>query len=226
MFTFLSDTSHEGLRGWSLQFNLMWQVAKEELITLGFIMAVNSKLGPGNPPNILHINMLEFMALSVNVWFALAVCAGNNPTHQQQHIGNFLSNNMLVLSWMVHAGHTKKPHSCQLDRFPQVLLTLSPVCFQFQSHHISRHSNKTTNLLSHPPCAALWGSVIRHWLHNLFTCKPYLMLCGLLSKLLGCTVSTGIEAMSVEKMITHLTPKLCTLPPGWEQLVIMIGLCE
>ncbi len=129
MFTFLRDTSHEGLRGWSLQFNLMWQVTKEELITLGFIMAVNSKLGPGNPPNILHINMLEFMALSVSVWFALAVCAGNNPTHQQQHIGNFLSNNMLVLSWMVHAGHTKKPHSCQLARFLQVLLTLSPVCF-------------------------------------------------------------------------------------------------
>jgi len=129
MFTFLSDTSHEGLRGWSLQFNLMWQVAKEELITLGFIMAVNSKLGPGNPPNILHINMLEFMALSVSVWFALAVCAGNNPTHQQQHIGNFLSNNMLALSWMVHVGHAKKPHSCQLARFLQVLLTLSPVCF-------------------------------------------------------------------------------------------------
>jgi len=72
-FTFLSDASHEGLGGWSPQFNLMWRVTKAELTTLGFLMAQNSELGPNDPPNILHINVLEFMALSVNIWFALAV---------------------------------------------------------------------------------------------------------------------------------------------------------
>ena len=170
--------------------------------------------------------MLEFMALLVNVWFALAVCTRNDPTHTQQHIGNFLSDNTSALSWMVHAGCAKQPHSCQLAQFLQALLTLSPICFQFQSHHISGHSNKTADLLSQPSRAASWGSVIRQRPHDLFPCRPYLVPRGLLSKLLGCTVSTGIEAMSVTKTIALSTPELRTSPPGWEQSATTIGLCE
>jgi len=226
MFTFLSGASHKGLGGWSPQFNLMWQVTKEEHTTLGFIMAKNSEPGPDDPPNILHINVLEFMALLVNVWFALAMCTGNDPTHQRQHIRNCWSDNTLALSWMVHAGCAKKPHSCQLARFLQALFTLSPICFQFHSHHILGHSNKSADILSWPSCAKSWGSIIRHWPHDLFPCRPYLVPHRLLSKLLGCTASTGIEAMSIAKTITQSTPKLRILPPGWEQSAMTIRLCK
>jgi len=75
----------------------MWRITKAELQTLGFIMAVHSEPSLGNPPNILHINVLEFIALLVNVWFQLAICHAHDPLHQQHHIGNFLTDNTLAL---------------------------------------------------------------------------------------------------------------------------------
>ncbi len=160
-FTFFSDALHEGLGGWCPQLHLMWHITKAELQSLGFIMVVHSKPSPGDPIDILHINVLEFIALLVNVWFALASCHTEDPLHTQHHIGNFLTDNTSALSWMLHAGRAKSKHLHQLARFLQALLTFSPVCFQFQSHHISGHSNKTANLLSRPLHGASWGSVIR-----------------------------------------------------------------
>jgi len=124
----------KGWGGWCPQFNLMWCITKVELLPLGFVMAVHSKPSPDDSPNIPHVNVLKFIALLANVWFALATCHACDPQHQQQHIGNFLTNNTSALSWMLHAGKAKQPHSCQLAHFLQVLLTFSPVHFQFHSH--------------------------------------------------------------------------------------------
>jgi len=204
----------------------MWHITKAELVTLGFTMAVHSEPSPGDPSGILHINVLEFVALSVNVWFALATCNDSDPLHQWHHIGNFFTDNTLALSWMLHMGRAKHSHSCRLAHFLQALLTFSPICFQFQSHHISGQSNVTADLLSQPSHAQSWGSAIRTWPHNLFSCRPYQVQRKLLSVLLGCIVSDGTMAMSVTKMITLSTPMLCILPPGWIEWDTMTGLCN
>ncbi len=225
-FTFFSDASHEGLGGWCPQLRLMWRITKGELQSLGFIMAVHSEPSPGDPIDILHINALEFLALSVNVWFALASCHVEDPSHTQHHIGNFFTDNTSALSWMLHAGRAKSKHSRQLARFLQALLTFSPVRFQFQSHHISGQSNETADLLSRPSRGESWGSVIRTRPHDLFVCKPYQVQRGLLSALRGCIVSDGTAAMSVAKTIALSTPVLRISPPGWEVLDTTIGLCD
>jgi len=81
----------------------MWHITKAELWSLGFVMAVHSELSPGDPIDILHINVPEFIALLVNVWFTLASCHVGDPLHTQHHISNFLTDNMSALSWMLHA---------------------------------------------------------------------------------------------------------------------------
>jgi len=212
--------------GWCPQLRLMWHITKAELQSLGFIMAVHSKPSPGDPIDILHINVLEFIALSVNVWFTLASCSAEDPSHTQHHISNFFTDNTSALSWMLHAGRAKSKHSRQLARFLQALLTFSPVRFQFQSHHISGHSNETANLLSRPLCGESWGSVIRARPHDLFVCKPYQVQRGLLSALRGCIVSNGTAAMFFAKTIALSTPRLCTSPPGWAKSDTTIRLCN
>jgi len=132
------------------------------------------------PINVVHINLLkQFVALSVNVGFALAFCLHHNPTCQNHHIDN----NTSVLSWMVQAGWIHMLPSCYLTCFLQILLSFSPVQFQFQSHHISSQSNNTANLLSCPSHTELWASIITSQLMDLDTCKPYLVPCNLLCML-------------------------------------------
>jgi len=113
-FMFFSNASHEGLGGWCPQLHLMWCITKAELVTLGFTMAVHSKPSAGDPPGILHINVLEFIALLVNVWFALATCHASDPLHQQHHISNFFTDNMLALSWMLQRAEQNAPTHADL----------------------------------------------------------------------------------------------------------------
>jgi len=104
---FFSDASHEGLGSWCPQLNLMWCIMKAKLHSLGFVMATHSEPVPSNPPDIVHINVLEFFALSMNVWFALATCHTCDLRHCQHHVGNFFADNTSALSWMVHASQAK-----------------------------------------------------------------------------------------------------------------------
>ncbi len=203
-FTCLSDASYEGLRGWSPQLHFMWHVTTHELRSLGFPMVAGSEPSPLDPPNALHINTLEFLALTVNIWFALSFCSHNDPQHCHDHIGNFLADNTSALSWMCHAGHTRTPWSHCLARFLQALLTFTPLPFQFQSNHISGLSNDTADILSRPSHAQLWASAISGCPQDLLPCKPYLMPCKLLSALHDCIANTENMAMSAGEPIAFI----------------------
>jgi len=225
-FTFLSDASHKGIGGWCPQFSIMWQVTKEELHTLGYSMVLLVEPLDQDPSDAIHINVLEFVALTMNVWFALAMCWHDDLVLHTQHVGNFLADNTTAISWMVHAGRTKSPRSCHLAWFLQMLLTFSPVSFYFQSHHILGKSNDTADLLSRPSRAESWASVINRQPMDLHCCKPYLVPRSLLSALHNCIASTGIEAMCVAKTIAQSILELHTLPDGWAQWDTTIGLCD
>jgi len=138
----------------------MWHVTKAKLCSLGFTMALHAELSLADPPNALHIKVLEFVTLTVNVWFVLACCQHDDPTHAKQHIGNFLANNTSVISWMIHVGWDPTLHARHLASFLQALLIFSPILFQFQSNHISSHSNNTADLLSQTSRAKSWASVM------------------------------------------------------------------
>jgi len=59
-------------------------------------MVVALELLATDPANALHINILEFITLCINVWFALAFCLHDDPTSQHHHISNFLADNTSV----------------------------------------------------------------------------------------------------------------------------------
>jgi len=204
----------------------MWRITKEELWSLGFSMVVGSEPAAGDPVTATHINILEFVALCINVWFALGFCLHDNPRSTNHHIGNFLANNTSALSWMAHAGRVHTPPTRRLTRFLQILLTFSPVHFQFQSHHISGKSNNTADLLSRPSHAASWASIINNCPTDLHTCSSYLVPRALLSVLRDCIASSETRVLSAAKTIAQLIPVPPTLPPGWAEWDMMTGLCD
>jgi len=130
-FTFLSNASYEGIGGWSPHFSLMWCITKAELCSLGFSMVVGLEPSAGDPATAIHINILEFIALCINVWFALAFCLHNNPLGTNHHIGNFLTNNTSALSWKAHVGRVHTLPTCHLTHFLQILLTFHPFISSF-----------------------------------------------------------------------------------------------
>ncbi len=213
-------------QGWSPHFNIMWCITKAELCSLGFSMVMGSEPSTGSPATTIHINILEFITLCINVWFALAFYLHDNPLGTNHHVGNFLANNTSALSWMAHVGrvHTLPTHC--LTRFLQILLTFSPLHFQFQSHHISSHSNDTADLLSQPSHAKSWASVINTCPTDLHTCLPYLVSHTLLSVLRDCIVSNETMVLSVAKMIAQSISTPPILLPGWAKWDTMIGLCN
>jgi len=225
-FTFFSDASYDGMGGWCPQLDIMWRITKEELCSLGFHMVTHSEPTPDDPPGAIHINVLEFVALTVNVWLALASCSSRDPTHKRHHTANFLADNTSAISWMIHAGRAKAPHARRLARFLQALLTLSPVPLQFQSNHISGTSNETADILSRPSRAESWVSVINMRPNDLLHCTPYLAPRKLLLALHGCITNGAIEATSAAKMTARSIPELRTSPPGWKLWDTTIGLYD
>jgi len=123
-FTFLSDASHEGIGGWCPQFSLMWCITKDELSTLGYSMVILTEPLDQDPLDAIHFNVLEFVALTVNVWFALTVYRQDNLALQTQHMGNFLAiNTTATISWMARV---------QIPSFP-----LSSMVFTNVAHFLS-----------------------------------------------------------------------------------------
>jgi len=132
-FTFFSNASYDGLGGWCPQWGIMWQITKYVLHLLGLPMVMLSELSQVDPPTALHIHVLEFIALTINIWLALAWCKQDDPHHQRTHIENFFTDNTMALSWMCYARHAKAPHTRHLACFLQALLTFSPVLAQLHT---------------------------------------------------------------------------------------------
>jgi hypothetical protein len=71
MFTFLGDAAPAGLGGWCSYFRCIWRLSKKDLQFLGFPMIIFDENTEVYPLDALHINILEFLTLIIDVWFAL-----------------------------------------------------------------------------------------------------------------------------------------------------------
>ena len=104
----LSDTSYGGIGGWGPDpFLFFWRLTREELVTLGFPMhAINAEgeAAKTADPDNLHINVLEFIAIIINIWIALTIL--RQPAHISKpggHIVRVLADNTSALSWLRYA---------------------------------------------------------------------------------------------------------------------------
>jgi hypothetical protein len=70
------DAAYEGLDSWSPTFLFMWQVYYDTLIQHSFNMVTLSPLADCKPTSNqteteIHINILKYLVLIINVWFCL-----------------------------------------------------------------------------------------------------------------------------------------------------------
>ncbi|GKY95479.1 hypothetical protein MPSEU_000509500 [Mayamaea pseudoterrestris] len=104
-----SDASTKGVGGWNLTLLFMWRLNDEDLATCKFKMRkFNPK--PSRRPLVTdeyHINILEFVAIVINVVLSLGAICHTPAIRDRQHILNVLSDNTSALSWMRHAARCK-----------------------------------------------------------------------------------------------------------------------
>ena len=85
---------------------------REELIDLKFDMKVINKTGKllrAEDSTGLHINVLEFVAIIINVWLALYFLR-QDPDKVGGHIAAIWADNTSALSWLRHASRLCSCH--------------------------------------------------------------------------------------------------------------------
>jgi hypothetical protein len=113
-----SDASYQGIGGWSPTFKFMWRLSRQDLLACGFLMRpIDSHTGEptSSDPRGLHINILEFPALTINVWFVIKAALQQGP-HPGGHILILLTDNTSALSWLHHAARSHSPPVRRLAR--------------------------------------------------------------------------------------------------------------
>ncbi|GKY94657.1 hypothetical protein MPSEU_000431100 [Mayamaea pseudoterrestris] len=122
-----SDASTKGLGAFNHLLSFMWRLNDEDLAACGF-KTRNVQTRPLQGPitdDDYHINVLEFVAIIINVVLSIAVYKNCPIRRHQQHIFNVLSDNTSALSWMRHAARCNKPHVRRLARFFHAIVTYS-----------------------------------------------------------------------------------------------------
>jgi hypothetical protein len=206
----LSDASYEGLGGWCKRFNFMWRLSRQDLVDLGFDMKAIDEF-EGEPlidETGLHINILEFIAIIVDVWLTLyfAMKEGDIPGG---HILSIRADNTSALSWMRYASRSHKPIVRQLSRFLCALILSFPFPVKVSGKHIAGLLNTGADILSRPETKAKsWASVFEQCSH-LKTLTAYRLPRELLSR-----IAIAVSQPEIEGPSELPTKKLWTLAPS------------
>jgi hypothetical protein len=220
------DASLEGMGGWTTgDHKFMWKLTSRDLISLGYTIPRTTqecKLVKHGLPTMdddtdaslpMHINVLEFVALLINVWFIVRWAIRCNPNTPELII-RMRTDNSSALSWLQYAARSKRRVIRRLARMFQSLLTCSPLPLQLQSDHIQGERNHNADLLSRQTLANSWESVIELSNPSLATYQACPVPSELLSQILQTYRSDWIGAELVEAMTRLWTIELSILPAG------------
>jgi hypothetical protein len=154
----------------------------------------------------LHVNILELIALILNIWLTL-VFITQHGNILGGHIIAMLADNTSALSWMQYASRTKHPVVRKLSRFIMDLTLSFPICHKLSGLHLQGTQNiGADNLLYfEPPLKGggrTWASLIaQHSPHS--TCQAYRLPRELLS-VLAVIISSAKTGASYELPMTRL----------------------
>jgi hypothetical protein len=220
-YEIVGDAANEGLGGYCVKLAFMWRLNRSDMENCGFRLSDDD--GPAEPadPDASHINILEFVAIVINVWFLIKFIARDEPPNSQTlFIASCLGDNTSALSWMRVAGRTRRPAVRRLARALAGLLTHHSYLLSFPKQHI-RHIRGVDNIaadaLSRPSSVApSWGCAIRIASPTLDMCNPYQVPRELLTSLSSLISSEPTEEAFEGTMIALLNLELRTLPLGWD----------
>ena len=208
----LSDAAYSGIGGWSPTFKFMWRVTRDDLLHAGFNMRMIDEEGEtarvAAAEGELHINVLEFVALTINIWMTLKYII-RDPTKAGGHIVSVLADNTSALSWFRYAARTHRPMVRNLTYLCQCLIILSQTSdfTKFQGKHIPGKDNSEADALSRPELFPTMGCAIKQF-SQLQTCRAFLLPFGLLS-----TIARTISSTEIGESFVGATTGLLTLAP-------------
>jgi hypothetical protein len=213
--TLLSDASYGGIGGWSEQLGFLWRITRDELIGCGIPMrlidsegeALTRRPSPADADG-LHINLLEFIAIIINVWLALS-WVRSAPTPPGGHSIAILADNTSALSWLRFAARSHRLPIQHLAHFCQCLLYSSQTSHLANviGRHIPGRLNDEADALSRPEKFPTLGSAIAAF-SRLQTCQIFQLPFGVLSLIARVVSSTEIVAGLDKEMtaLLHLVP--------------------
>jgi hypothetical protein len=104
-----SDASYGGMGGWCAQFSYMWRLRFHELEAAGFdlftVQCINTSLRDFTE-HTTHINVLEFVAIIINLWFVLHLVRYHDVPPGG---GTWLQSSPTTLSWLRFAARHRSP---------------------------------------------------------------------------------------------------------------------
>jgi hypothetical protein len=216
--TFLSDASYGGVGGWSLEAALMWRITSATLSAFHFEMKRldalrDEPLDPSQPG--LHINPLELVGLTINVWLAIRFYM-TFPHLPAGRVIAFLVDNTSALAWFRIAATCKCVAARNLSRFVSSLhLFAATQHTRLQASHLPGRLNDEADYLSrsiakHYPS---WDCVIAQ--NSLLeTCRVCLLPSGLLSLMAELILSPSHVVVSETQMTEVMSLALHILPLG------------
>jgi len=219
LFGARSDASYGGIGGWSESLTFWWRLTADELHTFGFDMHQlrPDVAEPTHDSTGLHINLLEFLAIVINLWICLHCLKS-----LQEPVGGYtlelLADNTSALSWFHHAARSHSPAVHNLSLFARALLVdpqFPGPQTKITACHLKGTLNDEADALSRPienPCLV---SVIKRY-SRLTTCRPFQVPSSLLSLLARLLSSKPIVAQSAARMTRTLGHGPRILPIGAE----------
>ncbi len=163
----------------------------------------------------LHINILEFLALTINVWFLVLKAALRQGPHPRGHILTLLTKNTSALSWLHHAARSHSPPVCRLARLISAFFLFNAFPLTLQGKHIPGHLNDEADCLScFIPTPTLASVILQQ--PQLAICRPYHIPHKMLSALVKTLTVSKTEVLFATLTTKLLQLELLALPPGWE----------
>ena len=212
----LSDACYAGLGAFSINehFNFRWRLFHEDLVSAGFDMkSINEDTSePDGTSDGLHINVLEFVAMIIELWFVIAIIQRQGP-YPGGYIVKLIGDNTTALSWLRYAARSHRPVVRDLSRFAMALTLSCPFSLKLSGRHLKGKLNKGADALSRPKEFPTWACATR--MHSpLSNCQAYRVPYELL-----CTIATIISSAKTgvafePEMTKLLTLELITLSVG------------
>lgn len=213
--TVFTDASTKALGGWSCQgeLNHMWRITVADMEAAGLTrdMGWNNQQNfhePGIDPKQLHINILEFFAIFIELWICLRIIVQASaqdgqpdpdaPASQCPPGGHRLlvrADNTSALSWLHYATRTKRAPVRRLARLLTLFLCHPSIVnlLRVQGSHIAGAANVEADHLSRFELSGSWAAVMENC-PNLSNLRVCLLPPELLSLLVATFSSTQTEA--------------------------------
>ena len=226
----VSDASYEGLGGLNREpFSFMWRLSAADLRSQNWVLTPDivamEPVPDADPKPNAHINVLEFVAIIINIWLLLKFVDRRAKSSTKQTIAQVIADNTSALSWLSYASRTKRTGVRNLARFLTQLFLHKNFPLQMGKHlHIAGLLNVDTDKLSRFSKHPSWAALMQDISLDLKGLTPYRVPSNLLLHLWRLTSATEIVDTSDTEMTRLWRPELLPLQPGWVSSVSMTSL--